>query len=261
MERMSVLAATILLAYALGHHLTLPAREASLQLPGLYLVVRLNAHAIVTLIVAGLAATGAAWLLRDHPNLGNHSTLEHWLLPALTALIIGVPIFQVPLQSWWWAGFALFGTLLILVMVAEYISVDPEDIRHPLAAAVLTVVSFALFLLLASGLRFSGSRLFLLLPSLTLAGGLASLRALRLRIPGQWSFIPAAVCTFITIQIAAALHYWPLSPVRFGLVLLGPAYCLTNLVGNLAEGEPLQQAAVEPLVVLALIWGAALFIG
>jgi len=261
MERLSVLVATILLAYALGHHLILPAHEASLQLPGLYLVIRLNAYTLVTLIVAGLTATGADWLLRDHPNLGKRSTLEHWLLPALTALVIGIPLFQAPLSTWWWAGFTLFGTLLILVLVAEYITVDPEDVRHPLAAAVLTVVSFALYLVLASALRFSGCRLFLLLPSLTLAGGLVSLRTLRLRIPGQWSFLQAGVITIITVQIAAALHYWPLSPVRFGLVLLGPAYCLTILIGNIAEGEPFQQAAIEPLIVLASIWGAGLLIG
>ncbi len=261
MERLSVLVATILMAYIVGHQLVLPAREISLQLPGLYLVIRLNAYTFVTLIVAGMTATGVNWLLRDHPYLGKHNTLEHWLLPALTALVIGIPLFQAPFSAWWWAGFVLFGTLLILVLVAEYITIDPEDARHPLAAAGLTVVSFALYLVLASALRFSGVRLFLLLPSLALGGGLVSLRALRLRIPGQWSFVPAGVVTLITIQIAAALHYWPVSPVRFGLLLLGPAYCLTNLVGNLAEGEPFRQAMIEPAVVLALIWGAAFIIG
>jgi hypothetical protein len=45
------------------------------------------------------------------------------------------------------------------------------------------------------------------------------------------------------------------------LVLLGPAYCLTILIGNIAEGEPFQQAAIEPLIVLASIWGAGLLIG
>jgi hypothetical protein len=261
MERLSVLVATILLAYVLGHNFILPVHEVSLQLPSLYLAVRLNAYTLVTLIVAGLTATGADWLLRDHPNLGKRSTLEHWLLPALTALVIGIPLFQAPLSTWWWAGFVLFGTLLILVLVAEYITIDPEDVRHPLAAAGLTVVSFSLYLVLASALSYSGCRLFLLVPSLTLAGGLVSLRTLRLRIPDGWPFTPAGVITFITIQIAAALHYWPLSPARFGLFLLGPAYCLTVLVGNLAEGEPLQQAVIEPLIILALIWGAGLLIG
>jgi len=167
MERLSVLVATILLAYALGHHLILPTHEVSIQLPGLYLVVHLNVYTFIILIVAGLTATGADWLFRDHPNLGKRSTLEHWLLPALTALVIGIPLFQSPFSPIWWVDFTLFGTLLIMVLVAEYIAVDPEDVRQPLAGAGLTAVSFALYLVLASTLHFSGCRLFLLLPSLT----------------------------------------------------------------------------------------------
>ncbi len=261
MERLSVLAVTILLVYAMGHHLSLPVGEASLQLPGLYLVLRLNAHTLVTLIVAGLTATGADWLFRTHPSLGKRNTLEHWLLPALTALVIGIPLFQLPLSTFYWVGYAFFGTLLVLVLVAEYIVIEPEDIRQPLAAAGLTVVSFALFLVLASALRFADLRLYLLVPSLALAGGLVSLRVLRLRINGPWPLIPAGVIALIVTQIAAALHYWPLSPVRFGLIILGPAYCLTNLVGNLAVGESPRRAVVEPLAMLALIWGASFIVG
>ena len=64
-----------------------------------------------------------------------------------------------------------------------------------------------------------------------------------------------------SVQIAAALHYWPLTPVAFGMALLGPAYALTNLLGNLAQSEPLRQAIVEPAIVLAFIWGLALLVG
>jgi hypothetical protein len=63
--------------------------------------------------------------------------------------------------------------------------------------------------------------------------------------------------TLIIVQVAAALHYWPLAPVSFGLALLGPAYALTNLVGNLAEGTPLRQAIVEPAVVMLVLCGIA----
>jgi hypothetical protein len=76
----------------------------------------------------------------------------------------------------------------------------------------------------------------------------------------QWSFLQAGLVTLITTQIAAALHYWPITPVSFGLALLGPAYALTTLTGNLAEGEPLPQAGIEPFVVLGFIWLAAILI-
>jgi hypothetical protein len=258
-ERLSMLAATILLAIALARFIRLPGWDLAVQLPGIYLSVVVNVQVVVTFVVAGLTAMGADWLLRDHPVIRRRRTLEHWLLPALTAWVIGLPLFQLPLSPVWWVGFALGGVLLILVLVAEYIVVDPEDARHAMAAAGLTAVSFALYLMLATVLRYAGLRLFMLLPTLGLAAGLVSLRALRLRIPQEWAFLPAGLVALVSMQIGAGLHYWPLPPVSFALALLGPAYAMTTLFGNLADGESPPQAALEPAAVLLVIWGAALW--
>jgi hypothetical protein len=259
-DHLSILVGTILLAFALAHFIRLPVRQLSIQLPGVYLVINFGVQELVALLVALLTATGADWLLRGHPQRGKHRLVEHWLLPGLTAWAIGLPLLQLPLTPVWWIGFALGGVLLILVLAAEYISIDPEDVRQPPAAAGLTAVSFALFLVLVAGLRFANTRLFLLLPALGLASGLVSLRTVHLRLHNRWAFLEAGLVSLITVQFAAALHYMPVSPVSFGLVLLGPAYTLTNLLGSLAEGEPLRQAVLEPAVVLALIWGAAFLI-
>jgi len=261
MERLSLLVASILLIYAMGQFITLPKREISLELPGLYLVFQFNATTVITLIVAGLTATGTDWLLRDHPGLENRSTMEYWLLPALIASVIGIPLFQTTFRSLWWIGFCLGAVLLILVLMAEYIVVNPEDTHRPLAVAGLTIVSYALFLILATVLRTSGYRLFMLLPSMTIAGGLVCLRTLRLRFPKNNLRVPAIVITLVLSQLTAALHYWPISPVSFGLALLGPAYCLTYLIGNLAENQPVQRAVVEPFILLVFIWGTAVLMG
>jgi hypothetical protein len=55
--------------------------------------------------------------------------------------------------------------------------------------------------------------------------------------------------------LGAALHYMPLTPVRFGLALLGLAYALTILAVSLAEGNPFRRAFVEPTIMLVLLWG------
>lgn len=258
--RLSVLAGTILLAYALARFIHLPEVEWGLQLPGFYLAVTITIQTIVALLVAILMAAGMDWLVRDHPVIGKQNTLEHWLLPALTALVIEIPLFQLPFSPLWWIGFALGGGLLILVIIAEYIVVDPDDIHQPVAAAGLIALSFALFLVLATTLRISGSRLFLVLPELTLAGGFVSLRTLHLRLHGRWLFWQAATTALIISQLAAALHYWPLSPVSYGMLLLGPAYSITTWFGNLASGDRSVRAILEPAIILGLIWGAALWI-
>ena len=230
------------------------------QLPGFYLSFQLGLQTIVALVVAGLTASGADWLLHDHPALGKRSTLQHWLLPALTAWVIELPLSQLPLGPLWWLGFLLGGLLIVLVLVAEYIVVDPDDARYLPASATLTAVSFTLYLVLAAALRFAGLRLYLLLPALMLGGFLVSLRAFQLRLPGKSRLLQAGVIAFITTQLAAVLHYWPLSPVSFALALLAPAYALTGLIENLEEGESGLQVLIEPGLIILLIWGIALWL-
>lgn len=260
-DRLSLLAATILLVYAVSRFIELPERELALQLPGVYLSVQFGAGTLVALLVAALTAAGADWLVRTHPAYRRQSVSAHWLLPALTAWVLELPLLLLPPGMLWWAGFLSGGVLLMAVLVAEYIVTDPDDERHPLAAAGLTAVSFALFLVLASALRFSQARLFLLLPALSLAAGLVSWRTLHLHATAAARWPAALVIALLSAQIAAALHYWPLSPVAYGLAVLGPAYSLTSLFVNLSGGQPFRQAAIEPALVLAIIWLLAWWLG
>jgi hypothetical protein len=263
-DRLSVLAAIILLAYVLARFVDLPTRDLVIQLPGLFLSIPVNMRTAVAFLAAGLMASGADWLLRDHPAARNGTftgrTTQHLILPALTAWVVGIPLFQLSMGLLWWAVFAVGGGLLILVLIAEYIILDPSDARHAIAVAGLTAVSFTLYLILAIVLRSSGLRLLGTVPALMLAAGLVSLRTLHLRFQGQWKFFEAIMIALIVGQIAAALHYWPLSPVSYGLAVLGPAYALTSLVAGLAEGDSLRQAALEPGLVLLVAWLGALWI-
>jgi hypothetical protein len=257
LDRLSILAATILLGYTLARFIKAPGPEFSTQLPGVYLTIRVNIQTIVTWLVAFLAAAGADWLLRDHPALGKQTTIEHWLLPGLTAWVIGLPLYQLPLGPIWWIGFLLGGTALMLVLVAEYIAVDPDDIRQPLAVIGLTTLSFALYLVLIISLRLVGLRLYLLLPPIVLAAWLIGLRTLHLRLHGKWAFFPAALIALIVAQMTAAFHYWPISAVSFGLAVLGPTYAMTSLVTRLTQGEPLKRVLVESITILIAIWSIA----
>ena len=258
-DRLSIIAAIILLAYVSTIFINLPGRTLGVQLPSIYLAVEINVRTVIALLVAGLTATGADWLLRDHPALQGKHTFRHWLLPALTAWVIGVPLYLLPFGTQWLVALTLGGALLMLVLVAEYIAVDPEDIRYAIASAGLTAVSFAIFLILALALRSAGLRLFLTLPALTFASFLVVLRALHLRLGGVWAIMPSLALALIIAQLSAALHYLPLLPTTYGLALIGPTYALTTLVANLAEGIPLQRAIAGPALVLIIVWGAALW--
>lgn len=259
-DRLSVLAAVIMLVYALNHFMEIPEQTIELQIPGLFIQFELNDNLIAALLVAGIAAAGADWLLRDHPARHQQLLFPHMLLPATTALVIGIPLNQMEFNPAWWIGLLMGTVLLVLVLAAEYIVIDSRDVRQPLAAASLTAVGFALYMVVAVALRAAGTRLFFILPALILATWLVSLRSLNLRLHGEWVVYESAIVSLVVVQLAAAIHYWPLSPIRFGLILLGPAYALTSLFIGLIEERPAKKLVIEPLIVLGLSWLGAMIL-
>ena len=191
-----------------------------------------------------------------HPSsVKKGETREHWLLPTLTVLVIGIALYTLPNTPIWWLGFGLGAAIFVVIALAEYVVVDPNDIRYPLATAILTVIAFVIFLILAVALKAANARLVMLVPALSVAGGLAALRTLHLRLNQRWEVAWAVGIGLVAAQLGAALHYLPLTPVRFGLALLAPLYALTVLAVSLAEGNPFRRAFLEPTLHARLVLG------
>ena len=259
-NRVGVLTATVLLAFALTRLIQTPEFTLELQLPGFYFAYPLSLNNLMVVMAAGLTATGMDWLLHSHPSLGKTPTIEYWVLPTLATFIIGIPLTILPPGNLWWLGFSIGGLLLVFVFLAEYIVVEPSAPQYAIATAGLTALSFAIYLILTTALRFSGARLFLIAPALFITAGLVSLRTIHLRIGQKWEYKWALGIAFVCTQIGAGLHYWPVSSVQFGLALLGPLYAFSTLTGSLLEGNPLRRAMIEPLIALGLSWGIATLI-
>jgi hypothetical protein len=253
--RVSILTATVLLAFALTRLVSAPPYELTIPLAGLYVSLSFNLNTLIVLLAAGITAAGMDWLLRTHPSLEKGETREHWLLPTLTVLVIGVALYTLPPTAIWWLEFGLGAAILLVVFYAEFVAVDPTDSRYPFATAILTVLAFVIFLILAVALKASNARLFLVAPALFLGGGLVALRTLHLRLNERWESSWAIGIAVVTVQLGAALYYMPLTPVRFGLGLLGPVYALSALAVSLVEGHPLRQAIFEPAIMLTLLCG------
>ena len=258
-NRVGVLTAAVLLAYALTRLINTPGLTLTLQLPGFYFAYPLTLSTAMTVMATGLTATGMSWLLHSHPSLQGN-TFEHWLLPTLTAFIIGVSLNVLPFGTLWWIGLFISAGILVSIFIAEYASVDTGAPAYALASAGLIALSYALFLMLIIALRVAGTRLFLIAPAVFTSAGLVTLRTLHLRLSGHWEFSWAIGIALACTQIAAGVHYWPISPLQLGLILLGPLYALITLASNLSEDVPVQRAAFEPGLFLAAAWIAAIII-
>lgn len=260
-NRLSVVAAMILLAYALLPFIQAPSRELSFNLLGILIAFRMDFTVVISLLAAGLAAAGTDWLIRDHPRRAEKPIYPHYLLPALTAWVIGIPLGLLKVSLQWWAVFGL-GTLLLLgVLLAEYVSIDGKDTRHAPALMVLTSVSFGLFLTLAISVRAAGLRLYLLLFTLAPVCALLCLRLFHLRMQENWNFAWAGAIMLVTTQTAMGLYYWPFAPIRYGLILLGIFYALIELATLIQPGESIRTRLIGPLIFLGLFWILALLIG
>jgi hypothetical protein len=259
-NQVGVVAATVLLCYALTHLAAGPGLTMTMQLPGFYFAYSLTLATAMTIVAGGLTASGMDWILHSHPALEGGATVEHWLLPALTTFIIGVLLNILPAGTAWWIGFAVGTALLLAVLVAEYIAVDPGAPMYTMASAGLIALSHAIFLLFVIALQIGGARLFVAVPAVFIAGTLVALRTLHLRLGGQWELPWAVGIGLICGQMAASLHYWPLSALQAGLALLGPLYALTALASSLDENVPVRSALAEPGIILAGLWTAAILV-
>ena len=256
-NHIGVIAATVLLCYALAHLATSPEVTFAIQLPGFYFAYGVTLGSAMTLMAGGLTATGMVWLLRAGGRLEGRRSVEHWMIPTLTSLIIGIVLNVLPAGSSWWIGFFTGAVLLVAVLMAEYVAVDPEAPMYAMASAGLTALSYAIFLLFAIILRLGGARLFLVVPSIFVACGLVALRTLHLRFNDRWHYPWALGIGMACSQIAGGLHYWPLTPVQYGLAVLAPLLALTTLSAELSEDMPIRSALREPVIICAGLWAAA----
>lgn len=258
-DHLSVVTATILLAYALTAFINFPTRSFDLQLPGFLLTININFMTIISVVVGLLAAAGSEWLISAHPGIGSGRRFHHWLIPAFTALVISVPLNALQVSASWWAVLSLGGLLLTGVMIAEYISVDPDDLRFPIARVSLSAMSYALFLVLLIAVRGSGLRLYTVLLAILPAAAVVTAKTLHLRL-GGWNLAWTAGISLFVTQLATGLFYLPLRPLQFGLILIGITYGLINLAGSIEEKRPSNMIWIEPTLLLVIFIVLAILI-
>ncbi len=258
-KKLSIVSASILICYSLLPFIQVNAREVPLSIAGIAIPLRVSFYNLVGLIAAALAAAGTDWMLRDHPKIETHATFPHLILPAMTAGALGTPLGLLETGLEWWMILAFGSLLIFLIMIAEYISLDKNDARYPLSLMVLSAVSYGVFFLLSIVLRAANSRLYLLLLVLPLFFAFLCLRILHFRLGGRWRFEWTAVITLIIAQFVIAFYYWPLTPIRYSLGLLGPAYALIGITASLEEEPDLRKVFVEPFIMLGIFWVLGIF--
>ena len=263
-NRLSIVSAVIMLAFALTQIVSFPTQTISFSVFGIILNFALDIETIIIILTALLAAAGMDWLILSHPDHQRYKVrweyLRHWILPVLTTFAIGITLNAFTGGIAWLVIFGLGSILLIVVFISEYSIVSAEDVRPPFATIGLTGLSFALYLLLAIAVRSARLRLYVMLPILAFGVVMVVSRTLFLRL-GEWDTIWGLVIGVMVLEIAIGFHYLPLSPIQFGVLLMGSAYALTSIYAAIKEKrrgwafwpEPLSMIIV--MTIISLVWG------
>lgn len=254
LDRLSLLSAIILLAYALTPFVNLPEISSTWRLLGVILEFNINFQTYISILLPALAAVGTYWLIDIHPSRKmDQYALHHSILPAVTAWVIGLPLTQQLSPYQRGIVFALGGSLLLVVFAAEYIVVDPTSEYHTIASGILKALSLALYLFLAIAVQSAGLRLYLSVPALTIPALLVLLRTFYLQSGGKWLLGWSIGITLIIGQMSLVLHYLPVSPLTFGLLLIAPFYTLLDFAISQQQTIHWQGALIGPGVISIIL--------
>ena len=261
-DRLSVVTAVIVLAYALARIVELPSRPLSATLFGSSIGIELNGQVIILLMVAALISTGSDTLIRSHPRFARESmrTFAHWILPGGTALALGLLLNLAPVGPVWWLGLGVSALLLVTVLVAEYTVVDQNDPAYHAAAFGLTALTYIVAIAIFGWTRYVGARAALSATGIALAAGLLALRLFILGGAGlRRSAVFAGVIGLVCGEAMWALNYWRVTPVGAGLLTLVLFYTLHGVANQHLTGQVTRRVVIEYAIV-GLIGGVVGFL-
>jgi hypothetical protein len=228
-NRLSVLSALVLLSYTLLRIVELPALSTDFSILGLLLRFEINTRNVILTLAAALTAAGADWLIGAHPwREPGRSTREHWVMPSLAALGVGAILARLPTGPAWWVGLGFSAALIIAILATEFVVSEADDPRYDAAALGLAALAYLFLVGALFAIRATGLRATFAVPMVFLASGAVSWRLLKLELPKTHVALYAALVGFLLAQISWGLHYWPMSPVRFALIIALAGYLATG---------------------------------
>lgn len=261
LNRASVVATLVVLGLILDVYLQLPAWTRDLTVLGSPLTIRVSQTLLMAALLVGITCTGTDVIMRSHPTarrIEARYSFVTWTLPALTVLLATVLLPQAPTKLYRMAGMVFTGLVLILIISAEYSTIDPSDRRYITARLSLNAWAYLLALVTFVLIYSPKARSLISATGVTLVSSLLALEFLRSagRDFGRTALY-ALIAGLITGEIIWAMNYWRIQGVTGGLILLLGFYVATGLANQQLKGRLTRRVLVEYAIV-ALIGLAVL---
>ncbi len=232
-DRLSVLIALILLTSVLFRFVQLPQVTRRFHLLGSPLEVNLTGTGLLVVLVAGLAAMGARYILAAHPDAPDRLPRPlyfSWVLPGLLGGMAAYLVELAPTEVVWGGGLLLAMVLIGLAVAAEFTALSP---RHPAATRArlgLNILAYLLALVFFYLIYRTRARSLVTATEVTLVAflialdllGIAETRAVRV-------VLYSAIVGLVVGEATWALNYWRLDDWTASLLLLLFFYLATGI--------------------------------
>ncbi|MFN8532922.1 MAG: hypothetical protein U0556_05200 [Dehalococcoidia bacterium] len=196
---------------------------------------------LVAAAVVGVVCVGTDSLVRAHPKHYLHDvshSMLFWILPALIAL--GAALFLrlfgggAPVVG----GLAGVAILLTLVMLAEYLSVDPRESTFAVARLALNLATYLAAFSLFTAIYATKERSLYTATTATLVSTLLAIELYRSADASPRRTWLYAIITGLMIgQVTWGLNYWPIGGLAGGVILLLVFYAISGLVQHFLLGR------------------------
>ncbi len=232
-DRLSVLIALILLTSVLFRFVRLPEVTRRFHLLGSPLEVNLTGTGLLVVLVAGLAAMGARYILAAHPDAPDRLPRPlyfSWVLPGLLGGMAAYLVELAPTEVVWAGGLLLAMLLIGLTVAAEFAALSP---RHPAVTRArlgLNILAYLLALVFFYVIYRTRARSLVTATEVTLVAflialdllGVAETRSVRV-------VLYAAIIGLVVGEATWALNYWRLDNWTAALLLLLFFYLATGI--------------------------------
>jgi hypothetical protein len=255
-DRASVVATLVVLGLILAAFLELPPWTHDLTVLGSPLQINVTQTALMAALLVGITCSGTDAIVRSHPTaqrIEAQFSFVTWTLPALTVLLATILLPQAPTRLYQLGGYVATGLILILVISAEYYTVDPAHPRYLVARLGLNGWAYLLAIVLFTLIYSAKARSLISATGVTFVSALLALEFLRSAGRGFGrTALYAAIAGLCTGEIIWAMNYWRISGLTGGLILLLGFYVATGLANQQLQGRLTRRMLVEYAAVAML---------
>ena len=252
-QHLSVLVGLVLLSLVLTQFIDLPTRTVGISALGSPLGFEISSGWLMAALLAGLACTGTDAIVRTHPRAREVSlrhTFVYWIQPGLVGLAAARLLSLSPTRAIWLAGLAATGLIFVIVLIAEYTTVDRLAPSYSQARLLLNAFAYSLaFALYVIVYQSHGRSLItattVLVSSFALALDLFWGAGAEL---GRATALAGAV-GLVLGQCDWAMNYWRISAWSGGMLLLLIFYVMTGIAAQHVQGRLTRHVLVEFAVV------------